>query len=265
MAREVERHLLVAEKTVSRMIEGSLAALASQNPVFVPEPGERGTLFSEFRNQSTQLGIVEMRAAGRAKFRRIAARPRFPVADQNSRAGLAKNKAQEIVLARPVQPSDEQAFGGRVPAQGVPASVENVSGSANGRDARERRRRDVIGFAPALIRIALSGKIEQIGTLRTLEPQCIGQSGQRVRRHRHVAALLDPGEPRGAQSAKLRKLLAPQARRPPPGAHRQAERSRGQPLPMSSDEVAEGASLLNGTCHRYGGFCTSIKYYITPV
>jgi hypothetical protein len=70
--------------------------LNCQYAVLVLKSGESGTLFAQFCDQSTQLGIVEMGAAGHAKFRRSAARLRFPAADQSSCRRLAKMNAGDI-------------------------------------------------------------------------------------------------------------------------------------------------------------------------
>jgi hypothetical protein len=58
-------------------------------------------------DERAQRGIVEMCAAGCAKFRSDPAGARLPVADQGARARLQKDEAKQIALASLIEPSDE--------------------------------------------------------------------------------------------------------------------------------------------------------------
>ena len=69
--------------------------------------------------EAAHLRIVQAAAEIGAKFREHAPRPVRPVDDQRARLGRAEQIAQQVALAAlrplPIQPTDEQPFGGWPP------------------------------------------------------------------------------------------------------------------------------------------------------
>src|SRR5258708_38621804 len=109
VAGEVERHLLEGEKAVLRVIESALAALATEDAVRFPHPGEIGALPAQLVDQRAQRCIVEMSAAMGAEFGGHAAGAALPIPDQQARPGVEKDEPQQIALgnsaARAIEPT----------------------------------------------------------------------------------------------------------------------------------------------------------------
>jgi len=61
-AGEIERHLLEAQKTVRRVIEGPLAAFAPQHAMLIPQASEVTALPAQIVNDEADCGVVQMRA-----------------------------------------------------------------------------------------------------------------------------------------------------------------------------------------------------------
>src|ERR1700722_18796371 len=105
------------------MVEGPLAALAPQNHMLVPEAREVGALARQLLDEPAECRIGEMGAANRTEFGDDAARALFPITDERAGGGLKEDEAQEIAVARLVEPSREQPFRLSVEAPRIKTAV----------------------------------------------------------------------------------------------------------------------------------------------
>src|SRR5258708_899157 len=116
-----------------------------------------------------------------------------------------------------------------------------------------------------MIRIAFAGQFEEVGALRAAELQRARQSGERGRRYRDVASLLNPGVPGRTKPAELRHLLASQPRRASPASSGKPDRLRRQSLSVRPDEFAKLAPLIKRSDRHHGSQYTSINGHLKPV
>ena len=128
-----------------------------------------------------------------------------------SAADWARDRAGPVV---------EQLAQGLVPGQQVPGAVQHIGGRADRVHAGAQRSWRAAGVARRL-RIGAVGQLEQIGAFGARQLQHAGDARPDRGRHRHFAALFDPGVPGDADAAQLGHFLALQAgvrRREPSGS-----------------------------------------------
>jgi hypothetical protein len=109
-----------------------------------------------------------------------------------------------------------------------------------------------------------AGELEEIDPLGRRELQRPRERCQRLRRGRHVAPLLQPGIPGDAEPAALRYLFAPQSRRAPALARRQAEARGRQAGAVGAQELADRMLLAAGSVGHGGSAGTSIIDSLVP-
>src|SRR5688572_25665879 len=97
------------------------------------------------------------------------------------------------------------------------------------------------------------------------QAQAASQTSQRRRRNGHLAALLDPRVPGRAQPADLGHLLAPEARRTPPGPGSEPVCGRCLALPQRTQECTQGQRWIVRDVSFHGGSYTRMTCTITLV
>ncbi len=195
-----------------------------------------------------------------------AAGPALPVADQRSCRRLEEDEAQQVALARAIEPADEEPGSGAVPGPRAPAAVEQVGRAGEAVDRRRHRRgRRFRRLGRGRGRVAPAGQLEQIGPFGARQPQGERQAGERRRRGRHGATLLQPAVPGGADGGELRQLLPPEARGAAARALRQPDGRGRQPLALGAQEGAERMPTIVPARAGHGSSYTRIKDHSVPV
>src|SRR6185312_17412389 len=133
------------------MVEGAFAALAAEHAVPIPEPGEFRALRRKGYDQLPERPVVDLSAAMGAELGDDAARPLLPPVDQLSRAWIQEDEAQEVALARPVEPAGEKPLRRLVPGAGVEMAVEHIGRSGDRGDAIGQGRRKCVVRLGALL------------------------------------------------------------------------------------------------------------------
>ena len=178
-----------------------------------------------------------------------AARPLLPPVDQLSRARIQEDEAQQVALARPVEPAGEKPLRRLVPGAGV-----RNGGRAHRPEPRSRRR---CRTAPAEMRRRASAPCSgsrfpasSNRYSRSARPSRSARAirAKRGRRHRGVAPLLDPGVPGGADA---RRDAATSSRRSP-GVRRRPALARPISAGLSRSRCARMKSPSSRRCASSG-------------
>ncbi len=250
------------------MVEAARAAGAIDHGMLGPAAREQRAAPAQIVGQRVQRRIVEMPARVGAELGEHTARAMLPIGNDGRRDLVQEHVAEQIAVLGAIEPADEQARRGDIPGARVPHPVEQIGRPVDRCDRLGERRRHVHAVAVRRrvgrrTRVALAGKLEEIGALGRGQLQRAGQAGERRRRRRDVAPLLEPGVPGGAHAAGLGDLLAAQPRRAAARAAGQPEAGRRQARALGPEEIPEHAPL-GRRMGRHGKFYTRINTPLLP-